>query len=291
MVRPPVPHPLSMPREPFRWDFPSLAYDSGDVLWDGELPRRPRPRGGRSAASPTPPPAPVPVLPSMNTFQYHPFPLSSGGFTTRLVFGPEIDVPALDAAVAAEAGVTPEKATLVLQSYLRRILAAGATGGQSTDIHGLLRFRATSGGSQPGPDDFHSPDDLNADVGLSFTKEAIRQWRTTLTLESMGLVGKVTPIVDGIFNMVNDASNQYTPGGLIQLRGDNLKFDKTDNAQGVFLQPAAGAEVRATSYGTIDPTNVILNVPAALSGPLTVRVAAYLNGSVRSFTYSIPITT
>lgn len=227
----------------------------------------------------------------MSTFKYHPFPNSSGGFTTRVVLGPEIDVAALDAAVAAATGVPVEKVALVLKAYLQGILASAATGAQSTDIHGILRFRPTSGGSQPGPDDFHSAAAINADVGLSFTREAIVAWQNTLSLESMGVVGKVTPIVDTVLNMVDGEPNHYSVGGLIEVKGDNLKFDKTDTAQGVFFTPASGPEVRATSYGPINPRSVIVTVPAALSGPLTVKVVAYLNGSTRGFTYSIPLTT
>ena len=43
-------------------------------------------------------------------------------------------------------------------------------------------------------------------------------------------------------------------------------------------------------YGTITPTSPSVLVPATLSGPLYVRVANKLNGSVRSFTYMNAIT-
>lgn len=53
------------------------------------------------------------------------------------------------------------------------------------------------------------------------------------------------------------------------------------------LAAAAAAEVRATVYGTQDPGAISILVPAALAGPLQVRVAALINGSVRSYN-SIP---
>ena len=74
------------------------------------------------------------------------------------------------------------------------------------------------------------------------------------------------------------------------LNGDNLRFDRADVTQGVFFRAGSAAEVRATVYGTVTPTSLSVLVPATLSGPLTVRVAAYINGSVRSFTYMTPIT-
>lgn len=225
-----------------------------------------------------------------NTFQYHPFPLSSGGFTTRVVRGNPIDQAALDAAVAAETGVPVDKCPLVLKSYLQRFLAAAAVGGWSRDLYDMLTFRPTSGGSQPGPDDFHTAADINADVSLSFTADAIRDWQATLALESLGVVGKVTPEVDTVLNLANGGVNQYAPGGLIEIRGENLKLDKSDNAQGVFFTPASGPEVRATTYGNIDPGSITVLVPGTLSGPLSLRVAGFINGSIRTYTYGTPLT-
>lgn len=48
--------------------------------------------------------------------------------------------------------------------------------------------------------------------------------------------------------------------------------------------------VRATVYGTVTPSSLSVRVPGTLSGPLTVRAAAYINGSVRSFTFMDLIT-
>lgn len=227
----------------------------------------------------------------MPTFKYNPAPKTGGGFTTRPVIGPEIDVPALDAAVAAETGVLPDKCVLVLQSYLQRLLTAAASGGQCTDIHGIFRFRPTCGGSKPHPDDFHTPDDINADVALSFTMDTIRAWRTTLSIESLGTLGKLTPQIDTIINRANGALNRYTPGQAIELVGENLRFDLADNAQGVFFIPASGPEVRATAYASNEPGKVDAFVPAAMTGPQSVRIAAFINGSVRSYTYTVPIVT
>ena len=54
------------------------------------------------------------------------------------------------------------------------------------------------------------------------------------------------------------------------------------------LDPAgvAAAEVRATEYGAVLPQSVVVLVPGTLSGDLSVRVASFINGSVRSVTYT-----
>ena len=226
----------------------------------------------------------------MSTFKYHPFPKATAGYTTRPVLSAEIDVTALDAAVSTATGVPADKCVLILQTYLQKILASAGTCGQSTDIHGILRYRPTCGGSEASPDAFHTPDDINADVALSFTSDAIHDWRTTLELESMGVVGKVTPLIDTIIDLADGSSDHYVAGGLIEVIGDNLKFDKNDAAQGVFFKPASGPEVRATVYGSITPGSAIALVPATLTGSLSVRVSSFINGSVRTYTYTNPIT-
>lgn len=60
--------------------------------------------------------------------------------------------------------------------------------------------------------------------------------------------------------------------------------------QGVFFRSGSDPEVRASVYGTITPTSLSVLVPATLSGPLNVRVANKINGSVRSFTFMDAIT-
>jgi hypothetical protein len=47
--------------------------------------------------------------------------------------------------------------------------------------------------------------------------------------------------------------------------------------------------VRATTYGPIRPSSVIVLVPSGLTGPLQVRITASINGGYRSYLYSFTI--
>lgn len=225
----------------------------------------------------------------MSTYKYNVAPNPKGGFTTRVVLGNQIVEADLTAAIAAAAGVTAPQADAVIRGLFTRLLAAAADCNWSSGLYDAISVRPTSGGSETAPDQFHNADDLAANVQMAFSADQIRAWRASLSLQSQGQVGQVTPVIDTILSEDNGAVDHYTPGNLIRLRGDHLKFKKTDTAQGVFFQPATGAEVRATIYGSIDPSEVTVLVPATLSGPLGVRVAAFINGSVRSFTYTHPI--
>ncbi len=227
----------------------------------------------------------------MSTFKYTIGPRSGGGFTTRTVRGPAVEQSIVTDAITAATGVTGPQVEAVIQSFFATLLSCAEGCAWSPELYGYVSFRPTSGGSAPLPTDFHNAEDINADVSLSISAARIDTWRAALTLESQGEVGKVTPLIDTILNLDNSAEDKYSPGNLIQLRGDNLKLNKTDPLQGVFFKAGAAAEVRATIYGTMDPSALTVLVPASLSGPLNVRVAAYINGSIRSFTYTNLITT
>ena len=226
----------------------------------------------------------------MSTFQYNVAPNPNGGFTTRPVLGNAVTAATLITPVAEAQGLTADKVTAVITGFLDGILAAAATGGFSQDLFGKVRFRPTSGGSKPAANGFNNPDEINAGVALSFTAEAIADWRATLSIESMGEVGKVSPIIDSITSQENGQQDHYVASTMIELSGSKLRFYKADSQQGVFIRTGNNAEVRCTVYGPITPTSVSVLIPSGTTGPQTVRIAAFINGSIRSFTYMDPIT-
>ena len=220
-------------------------------------------------------------------FLYSPMPNPRGGFTTRPVLGKQITEADFDAAVSADTGLPPEQCADVLTHYLRYMLTAVEDSQWSPSLYGLIGLYPTSGGSKPGPEDFHTAADINAGVRIAFSAEAIRQWQQRLGLVSRGLVGKVTPVVTSIISLMNDRANEYTPMHFIEIRGRHLKLDTTDPQQGVFFILPDGTEVRSRLYAGITRLRVIPQVPETLSGPLGVRVASWINGSVRSFLYPV----
>ena len=274
------------------WDSPASSWDSS--TWDASMPAPPAPKPKKKPfhrspkpPAPLPPPAPAHTMP---TFKYNIAPLASGGFTTRAVRGTQADEAAITAQIAAATGVDPAKVPLVIQAFIDKILLCSAGCDWSAEMYGCISFRPTSGGSQPQPTGFQTPDDINADIALSLSAAKIRQWRSTLSLESLGEVGLITPVIDTILDITSGLPDQYTAANMIQLRGNDLRFKLSDTAQGVFFRSGSNAEVRATLYGQNEPGIVSAAVPAALSGPLQVRIAAHINGSVRSYTYTRSIT-
>lgn len=226
----------------------------------------------------------------MNPFKFHIIPNPRGGFTARPVLGTPVDETALTAAIAAQAGVTPEQADAVVRALGDQLLAQTAAGHWSRSLYGTFGIRPSAGGSQPGPQDFQTADELKLGAALHFTAARIANWRRTLRLESQGSKGLLSPIIATILSEPDLHQDRYTPGTLIRLVGRHLRFDPQDPAQGVTFIRSDESEVRGTVYGTIRPKAASVLVPEGLSGPLRVRIAAHINGSVRSYVYTTPIT-
>lgn len=286
---------------PFTWDDPNLRWgdpsyylepgDPGFVPYDTPPAAPPvkRKKPFRRKAKPQNNATTI-LNHTMPTFQYNTRQNPHGGYTTSAVKGQAISDSELLNHIATEAGTTAAITEAVLRGFVHHITHCTAGCIYSNNFLGLLRFFPTSGGSSPSPDGFQNAADINADIALTLTADVIRDWQEGLTLEHLGELGKVLPNIDSILNQANGALNKYAPGDMIQIRGDNLKFDRSDVQQGLFLKPAAGAEVRCTSYADIEPQSFTAIVPAALSGDLTVRMAAKINGSLRTFTYGATLT-
>ncbi|HCN78396.1 MAG TPA: hypothetical protein DIT13_14530, partial [Verrucomicrobiales bacterium] len=222
-------------------------------------------------------------------FLYQPAPNPRGGFTCRAVKGEQITEAELDAAVAAETGLPPEQCAQVLKAYLRQMLAKGATSRWSPGLYGLIGFYPTAGGNQPGHDDFHTAEQVKAGMSIAFSLDAIRAWRQGLRLVSQGFTGRVTPKLATVICCTTDKPDVYVSGHLIGVRGAHLKLDQHDPAQGIFFILADGTEVRCETYGGNTRLRVYGRVPEGVTGPIQVRVAAHIYGSVRSTLYTTPL--
>lgn len=226
----------------------------------------------------------------MNKFRFTVSPKANSGFRANAVLGNQIDEAALLTSVATAAGITPEQATTAIKSFFSHLRTGACQCDWAPALLGELSVRPTCGGSQTSPDAFQTPDELNADIALTFTAEVIEQWRGTLQLESQGTKGLVTPVIDTVICLADNAENHYVVGDNIRLFGHDLRFDKTDTQQGVFFVKSDGTAVRGTVYGPIRPSDVTVLVPSGLTGSLQVRISALINGSLRTYLYTSSLT-
>ncbi len=225
----------------------------------------------------------------MSGFKYQVTPKAGGGFTTRAILGHPITESTFTDQLVAKTGLTAEQCESVVEATVDTILENAANNLWAPDIYRQFGFRPTSGGSEDTPDGFLTPREINANVSISLLASRVNQWRSGLGIEREGQVGLVTPVVNTIISEENGAENAYQPGTLIRLRGTNLRFDKSDTSQGVFFIGDDDTETRAPVYGPIEPSEASVLVPDSLSGSLQVRIAAYINSSVRSYNYTTPL--
>ena len=276
---------------PLTWDSPSATWDAPSAVWDAApapepLPK-PKPKKKPFRRAPRPDPQPEPTSTNtMPSFKFTVSPKSTGGFRTSAVLGTQINEASLVAAIATAAGVTPEQTTTVIKTFLAKLRVCANGCDWAPALFGELSVRPTSGGSSPSPDGFQNAEEINADIALSFTAETIDAWRTTLVLESQGTKGLVTPVIDTIICLDNNAEDHYVAVNNIRLYGHDLRFDKADPLQGVFFIKSDGSEVRGIVYGPINPSDVTVLVPAGLTGALQVRISAHINGSLRTYLYT-----
>ena len=288
--------------EPLKWNSVSpttgepLKWGQAGFVWNGNWPDPPAPvkkkkpfrRRAKSNAAVDPEPIPSNL---MSTFKYNTRQNPQGGFTTRVVLGEPVTDATLLGLVSGTAGTTPEMAEAVIRALATHVKACSAGCAYTRNFLGVLSFQPTSGGSAESPDGFHNAADINADIAISLLRESIDTWQGTLTLEHMGELGKVTPVIDSLINQATGALNIYTAGDLMQARGNNLKFNRANLLEGLFLTNAAGVETRCTVYADIEPLSFTFLVPTGTTGPQTVRMAAHISGSLRTLTYNAQITT
>ena len=87
----------------------------------------------------------------------------------------------------------------------------------------------------------------------------------------------VTEVKDIVSGVVNEC---LTAGGILQAAGSRLKFDNTDEAQGVFLVPETGSAVRCGVVAENKPARVMAMIPADITaGTYYLEIRSKMVGS------------
>ena len=87
----------------------------------------------------------------------------------------------------------------------------------------------------------------------------------------------VTEVKDIVSGVVNEC---LTAGGILQAAGSRLKFDNTDEAQGVFLVPETGNAVHCNIVAENKPARVMAMIPADITaGTYYLEIRSKLNAA------------
>ena len=109
--------------------------------------------------------------------------------------------------------------------------------------------------------------------------------RTGLTVKRPGVDTERLQEIETVRNDATEALNSYTPGDVLRIHGNDLKLNPAAPAQGVFFRGASGPEVRATRYVTVTDGQILVLVPAALTGPQTLMVRTRSGVNLRQTTF------
>ena len=103
---------------------------------------------------------------------------------------------------------------------------------------------------------------VNVNAGTAL-REAVKSVKTEKT-EGANTGPYITEAADVVSGAVNST---VTAGGILRLTGSRLKFDASDETQGVFLVPENGGEtVRCSVVAENKPARVMVMIPADIAG-------------------------
>lgn len=100
---------------------------------------------------------------------------------------------------------------------------------------------------------------VNVSAGTAL-REAVKSIRTEKT-EGASTDPYITEATDVVSGAVNST---LTAGGILRLTGSRLKFDASDEEQGVFLVPEGGEAVRCPVVAENKPARVMVMIPALI---------------------------
>lgn len=101
----------------------------------------------------------------------------------------------------------------------------------------------------------------------------------------------ISPVLNSWSNLSVEGMLNPMPGQLLEARGNRLRFDKADLAQGLFILRGDGSVVRVNEYSRISGNRLGFKLPEALEPGESIRlkVTALFGSSIRSGELDAPI--
>lgn len=128
---------------------------------------------------------------------------------------------------------------------------------------------------------------LEAKVNVGATLREAFGGATVEKTESITYAPKPSTFTDYATELKNSTA---TPGNGARVRGNRLKFDPADPAQGLFFVATDGTETAVTQIMTNKPSELVFLVPTLPAGDYTLVVRALFHKDVRSGTLKYTLT-
>jgi hypothetical protein len=207
-------------------------------------------------------------------------PFAPGAYVARVVPRRRVGLEALIASIAQRTSLGPtdmRAAVALLIEEVQLVLMAGDT----AVIDGLATFSVSLSGSFTTPDTIIARE--SAQLNLAVQGDVRLRASVAASASYTRLVRNTkAPILGSAYDVATARFNHYTPGSVVRLLGDHLKFDPAQADEGVFLC-SGGAETRMTIYSAIGRRRLDVLVPATVSGEqqVVVRTRYTSHGELR----------
>ena len=210
--------------------------------------------------------------------------LKPDSFMARVIQGQRVGLDAMIERIVARTTLSTadvQAAVTALTEEIRTVLTRGDTAA----IDGLATFNVILSGSFASPDATISRD--TAQLNLAIQADSRFQAAIAAAVSYERVVRDIkVPIITSFYDVATAVFDRYTPGSIIRLQGDNLKFDPSRPDEGLFLRNG-GDEMRASVYSNAGARQLDALVPTALTGvvQVAVRVRYTPNGDLREGRY------
>lgn len=208
-------------------------------------------------------------------------------YTTRPDLGTSVKEDEVLSHLETASAVTRGDILNVFANLREYLLQAARDSRPSETLFGMFRVGLSCGGALDDPQQEISLEELGPKMELYAAAQLQKEFLAGLSVERSGLDGVRTPEIELIKNDLNDHIDTYTADDAILIKGDNLKFDEGDVAQGVFFTPqSGGAAVRATRYYDNTSGTIRARVPAGVTGAQLVTVTVQIGAHLRQTVYT-----
>ena len=178
-------------------------------------------------------------------------------YLPRTLLEGSLDIRNVIKALAYGSTATPPDVLAVLEN-LERVCIENLSQGRSVNL-GFCILRPKVKGVFQNPEEAFSEDKHSVEVSIVpsqiFVKRVAIEAKTVRVAQ-----GKILPLVISVENISSGAVDTLSSGDLVAIRGENLKFNKAELNQGVFLEKN-GAEIRVSEYSQVTSKLVSFKTP------------------------------
>ena len=211
-----------------------------------------------------------------------PNPLQPGQFYPRPVAANTRDLKIIIDQVAQKTTIAPPDIAAVVQAFIQEIID-GLAFGDRVAIDDLADFSVRlSQVLTSGSDEFDFDQGGELLIAATIKPQVTDAVRHKAQVEKV-VSGTKVPKLTSFRDVATNLKGQYTPGGIAEIDGDNLKiFDDSAPEQGIFFLAASdGSEVRADQIQNNGDRQLVFLVPPSLTGQQQVQVRTrYTQGGI-----------